>query len=136
MPAPPAQRPRWPGRLARLLSFRTISGKLIIGLVVLFGLASAAVSLITAQSLSNSLMSSLDGQLRSATTTWSSCVHMVYNNPDSHGQPGADADAASDAGQPDPEDYGACSGQGQAPGTFEAVVSASGAINYKTYVLK
>ena len=41
MSAPPA---RPPGRLARwahVLSFRTISGKLIIGLVVLFGLASA-----------------------------------------------------------------------------------------------
>jgi hypothetical protein len=62
------------GRLARwasVLSYRTISGKLIIGLVVLFGLASVVVSVVTAQSLSNSLRSALDGQLQTATTAWS-----------------------------------------------------------------
>ena len=51
------------GRLAAVLSLRTISGKLIVGLVVLFGLASIIVSVVTAQSLNNSLMSSLNQQL-------------------------------------------------------------------------
>ena len=49
-----------------MLSLRTISGKLIIGLLVLFGLASVLVSVITAQSLNNSLMSSLNQQLQAA----------------------------------------------------------------------
>ena len=57
-----------------LLSLRTISGKLIIGLVVLFGLASVVVSVVTAQSLNHSLMSSLNQQLQSATDTWYNCV--------------------------------------------------------------
>ena len=70
MPASQAQRPGPRARLAGLLSWRTISGKLIIGLVVLFGLAGAAVSVVTANSLSNSLMSSLNQQLQSATQTW------------------------------------------------------------------
>ena len=68
--------------LARLLSPRTISGKLIIGLFVLFGLASVVVSLVTAASLSSSLMSSLDGQLQAATSTWFSCVNMAYHDGD------------------------------------------------------
>ena len=50
-----------------MLSPRTISGKLIVGLVVLLGLASVIVSVVTAQSLNNSLMSSLNQQLQSAT---------------------------------------------------------------------
>ena len=74
MPASQAQRPGLRAQLAGLLSWRTISGKLIIGLVVLFALAGAAVSLVTANSLSNSLMSSLNQQLQSATQTWFSCV--------------------------------------------------------------
>ena len=125
---------RWAG----VLSPRTISGKLIIGLIVLFGAASVAVSLITAQSLSNSLMSSLDGQLQSATTTWSSCVYTVYHQyDDSHGQPDSDHDADNmDTVQPDPGDFAACATQGQAPDTFLAVLSASGTVSYKGYVSK
>src|SRR5580693_6225838 len=114
MPAP-AVRP--PGRLARwahVLSYRTISGKLIIGLVVLFGLASVVVSVVTTQSLSNSLMSSLRAQVQSATTTWYHCA-----NSDNHG-PGGDPDG--DGSGP------ACYGVGQAPGTFLAILSASGTV--------
>jgi two-component system, OmpR family, sensor kinase len=125
---------RWAG----VLSPRTISGKLIIGLIVLFGAAGATVSLITAQSLSDSLMSSLDGQLQAATTTWSSCATMVYDRyDDAHGQPGSDHDA-DDMGtvQPDPGDYATCATKGQAPGTFEAVLSSTGTVSYKVYVAK
>ena len=97
MPAPAV---RLPGRLARwahVLSYRTISGKLIIGLVLLFGLASAVVSVVTAQSLSNSLTGSLRAQVQSATTTWYHCA-----NSGDHG-PGGDVrvdDHRAVAGQP------------------------------------
>ena len=116
--------------LARLLSPRTISGKLIIGLFVLFGLASVVVSLVTAASLSSSLMSSLDGELQAATSTWFSCVNMAYHDGDGgYGQPpGQD----QGTGQPD---LGACSGQGQAPETFVAVLTGT-QVTYKAYVLK
>jgi two-component system, OmpR family, sensor kinase len=116
--------------LARLLSPRTISGKLIIGLFVLFGLASVVVSLVTAASLSSSLMSSLDGQLQAATGTWFSCVTMAYHDGDGgHGQPpGQDPGT----GQPD---LGTCSGTGQAPETFVAVLTGS-QVTYEDYVLK
>ena len=117
-------------KLAGLLSFRTISGKLIIGLLVLFALAGTAVSLVTAQSLKSSLMSSLSGQLRAATNTWSSCVIMAYHgNGGGYGQP-----PGQDPGAVQP-DLGTCSGQGQAPGTFVAVLTGT-QITYKAYVLK
>ena len=73
-PAPGTQRPHRLSRLAALLSLRTISGKLIIGLVVLLGAASIIVSVVTSSSLSKSLMSSVDQQLQSATMRWQNCV--------------------------------------------------------------
>jgi len=119
MPASQAQRPGPRARLAALLSWRTISGKLIIGLVVLFGLAGAVVSLVTADSLSNSLMSSLNQQLQSATQTWFSCVQSQDGNH-------------ADVYQGDPTGYAACSGQGQAPGTFEVLLTGNWAEYKKT----
>ena len=123
MSAPPV---RPPGRLARwahVLSVRTISGKLIIGLVVLFGLASAVVSLVTAQSLSNSLMSSLSAQVQSATSTWLTCVAS-----ENHG-PGGPNNDQQDAGS-----YSNCYNQGQAPGKFLAILSPSGQVEQYFYV--
>jgi two-component system OmpR family sensor kinase len=116
--------------LARVLSLRTISGRLIVGLFVLFGLASVVVSLVTAASLSSSLMSSLDGQLQAATNTWLSCANMAYQEHDSgYGQPsGVDQDTGQSG-------LGTCSGQGQAPGTFVAVLTGT-RITYKAYVLR
>jgi two-component system, OmpR family, sensor kinase len=127
MPAPPV-RPR--GRLARwahVLSIRTISGKLIIGLVVLFGLASVVVSLVTARSLSDSLMSSLSAQVQSATNTWFNCV-----TSENHG-PGDGLGGGPGGGQPD-SDYATCYNAQQAPGTFLAILSPSGTVERCFYV--
>src|ERR1700733_10125979 len=118
MPGPDAARLR---RWAGVLSFRTISGKLIIGLVVLFGLASAVVSVVTAQSLNNSLMSSLRTQVQSATSTWFTCANPDSDSPG--GDPGQDQQ-----GPPD------CYASRQAPGTFLAVLSASGKVEQYHYV--
>ena len=101
MSAPQVHRGR---RLAALLSLRTISGKLIVGLVVLLGAASIIVSVVTAQSLNNSLMSSLNTELQSATMRWQNCVFPPQGNH---------ADAYTDT-DPGVNCYG------QATGTFEA----------------
>jgi two-component system OmpR family sensor kinase len=101
MSAPEVHRAR---RLAAVLSLRTISGKLIVGLVVLVGAASIIVSVVTAQSLHNSLMSSLNTQLQSATMRWQNCVFPVQ---------GSHTDAYTD---PNP----GVNCYGQATGTFEA----------------
>ena len=101
MPASQAQRPGRRARLAGLLSWRTISGKLIIGLVVLFGLAGTAVSVVTANSLSNSLMSLLNQQLQSATQTWFSCVQSQVGDND-HDR--ADQDRSAASGQAEQND--------------------------------
>ena len=126
MSAPEVHRGR---RLAAVLSLRTISGKLIVGLLVLFGMASVIVSLITANSLNNSLMSSLNQQLVSATHTWFNCVQQSAQ--DNHGN---SADQ-NDAYQMDPDDYGVCSEMGQAPGTFEGLLTGT-SIGYKHTVSK
>ncbi len=111
-------------RLAALLSLRTISGKLIIGLIVLFGLASVIVSVVTVQSLNNSLMSSLSQQLQTATQTWYSCVQSSTNNDQDHdGQPDPDGDSMGYA----------CADQGQAPVTLLAVLN-NGSVEYKRLV--
>ena len=120
----PRRRPRRLARLAAVLSLRTISGKLIIGLLVLFGLASVFVSVITAQSLNNSLMSSLNQQLQAATNTWTNCVVQSTLASQHH-----DPDP-SDASKPDPDDYGMCSDSGQPPGTFEELLTGK-SIGYK-----
>ena len=101
MSAPEVHRGR---RLAALLSLRTISGKLIVGLVVLLGAASIIVSVVTAQSLHNSLMSSLNTELQAATMRWQNCVFPPQ---------GRHTDAYTDT---DP----AVNCYGQATGTFEA----------------
>ena len=126
MPAPGAQPPRRLARLASVLSVRTISGKLIIGLIVLFALASVVISVVTAQSLNNSLMSSLKDQLQAATTTWTTCAASTDRQQ---------GDGDGDNGQPTPG-YDGCSGTGQASGTFLAVLSSGGTVVYKDYVTK
>jgi two-component system OmpR family sensor kinase len=129
----PARAVRPHGRLARwasVLSYRTISGKLIIGLVVLFGLATVAVSVVTAQSLSNSLMSSLRAQVQSESGTWSTCASQVYADPGDGQNPGG----GPGGGQPDPGDWANCATNGQAAGTFLAVLSASGTVEHCFYV--
>ena len=107
MSGPSVRRRRDPGRLAALFSLRTISGRLIIGLIVLFALASVIVSAVTSQSLSSSLMSSLDSQVQAATQRWQQCVSLAQNNGRGDGR-----------GHMPP-----C--YGQATGTFEAQLTGS-----------
>ncbi len=97
-------------RLSRLLSPRTISGRLIIGLIVLIGLASAAVSVVTAHALSDSLMMSLGQQLQSATSRWQDCVHPAREDGDADNYQGS---------SPPPNCYG------QAAGTLEVVLTGN-----------
>ena len=108
-------------RLAALFSLRTISGKLIIGLALLFGVASVAVSVVTDHSLNQSLMSSLNQQLQAASNTWYSCVQHSTGEPD------------RDAPRQAPGGYGMCSNTGQAPGTFELLLAGK-SVAYKNTV--
>ena len=126
MSGPSASGSRGLARLAGLFSLRTIGGKLIIGLAQLFGVASVAVSVVTDQSLNHSLMSSLNEQLQAATDTWYTCVRHSAGDPD-HGTPSQAAYGPAPAG------YGMCSNGGQAPGTFELLLSGTSVV-YKNTV--
>ncbi|HEY1325033.1 MAG TPA: HAMP domain-containing sensor histidine kinase, partial [Streptosporangiaceae bacterium] len=126
MPGPSASGARGLGRLAALFSLRTISGKLIVGLVLLFGVASVAVSVVTDHSLNQSLMSSLNQQLQAATDSWYSCVQRYTGD--------ADHDGPAQSGyRPAPGGYGMCSNTGQAPGTFELLLTGD-SVGYKNTV--
>ena len=127
MSGPSASGARGLGRVAALFSLRTISGKLIIGLALLFGVASVAVSVVTDHSLNQSLMSSLNQQLQAATGNWYNCVQHS-SDPDHNGP-------AQTAYRPAPDGYGMCSNAGQAPGTFELLLSG-GSVGYKNTVKK
>jgi two-component system OmpR family sensor kinase len=111
-----------------LFSLRTISGKLIVGLALLFGVASVAVSVVTDHSLNSSLMSSLNQQLQAATNTWYGCVQHSSGDPD-RDTPGRAAY------RPAPGGYGMCSNAGQAPGTFELLLTGD-SVGYKNTVKK
>jgi len=124
-------------RLASLLSFRTISGRLIIGLVALLAVASVAVSVVTDSSLNRSLMSSLNQELQSATGAWLQCAKQASEDkPDSDNSGPADNEGP---GQADNDqyapNYSVCSQNGQAPGTFEVVLKGS-SVTYKGLVSK
>ena len=121
MSGPSASGTRGLARLAALFSLRTISGKLIIGLALLFGVASVAVSVVTDHSLSQSLMSSLNQQLQAASRTWYGCVQHSTGDPD------------RDTPRQAPGGYGMCSNGGQAPGTFELLL-AGNSVLYKNMV--
>jgi two-component system, OmpR family, sensor kinase len=127
MSGPSASGARGPGRLAALFSLRTISGKLIIGLALLFGVASVAVSAFTDHSLNQSLMSSLNQQLQTATDTWYGCVQRS-SDPDHEGP-------AQAAYRPAPGGYGTCSNGAQPPGTFELLLRGD-SVEYKHTVQK
>jgi len=120
--------PRRLSWIAALLSFRTISGRLIIGLVVLIAVASIAVSIETDNSLNRSLMASLNTELQSATDSWYQCVQHTSMNDNS----GPADSGQTDAFQAAP-DYGVCSQDGQAPGTFEVVLTGN-SVSYQTAV--
>ena len=128
MSGPSASGARGLGRLAALFSLRTISGKLIVGLALLFGVASVAVSVVTDHSLNQSLMSSLNQQLQTATDTWYNCVQLNTRDPDHDG-------SAQAAYRPAPGGYGMCSNMGQAPGTFELLLNGD-SVGYKNTVKK
>jgi len=120
MSGPSASGTRGLARLAALFSLRTISGKLIIGLALLFGVASVAVSVVTDHSLSQSLMSSLNQQLQAASRTWYGCVQQQHRRPRSRHPP------------PAPGGYGMCSNGGQGPGTFELLLAGKSVL-YKEH---
>ena len=121
MSGPSASPARGLARLAALFSLRTISGKLIIGLALLFGVASVAVSVVTDHSLNQSLMSSLNQQLQAASDAWYSCVQHSTGDPD--------RDTPGQA----PDGYGMCSNAEQAPGTFELLLAGK-SVAYKNTV--
>jgi two-component system OmpR family sensor kinase len=134
-PGEHADRSRRLARLASLLSFRTISGRLIIGLVALIAVASIAVSVVTDNSLNRSLMSSLNQELQSATGAWLLCAQHASDGTPGHGSSspaGQNGQGQPASEQSDPS-YDTCSQDGQQAGTFEVALKGD-SVTYKSLV--
>jgi len=121
------QRPR-----ASWLAGRTLSARLITGVLLLLVGACAIIGVVTYLAVRGSMVSALDGQLRSASITYVTCIEATHE--DATGQGGS---AAQPGGQPDgyqpPPNSSNCS-QGQPQGMLgvrikNGVITNCGVVN-------
>jgi two-component system, OmpR family, sensor kinase len=102
------QRPR-----ASWLAGRTLSARLITGVLLLLVGACAIIGVVTYLAVRNSMVSALDGQLRSASSTYVSCIEANHQDATGQGgspvQPGGDPDGY----QPPPNSSNCSQGQPQ-----------------------
>jgi len=111
-------RPRDPGGYrgrprARWLAGRTLSARLITGVLLLLVGACAVIGAVTYLAIRGSMVSSLDGQVRSASTTYASCIERTHQ--DVAGQPARSGPPAGQEGyeQPPPNNTNCSLGQPQ-----------------------
>src|SRR5215471_6899263 len=102
------QRPR-----GRWLAARTLSARLITGVLLLLVGACTVIGLVTYLAVRGSMVSALDGQLRSASGTYASCIEATHE--DAAGQGGSPAPSGGDADsyQPPPNNNNCSQGQPQ-----------------------
>jgi len=102
------QRPR-----GRWLAGRTLSARLITGVLLLLVGACAVIGLVTYLAVRGSMVSALDGQLRSASGTYASCIEATHE--DATGQGGSPVPSGGDADgyQPPPNNNNCSQGQPQ-----------------------
>jgi hypothetical protein len=85
------QRPR-----ANWLAGRTLSARLITGVLLLLVGACAVIGVATYLAIRGSMVSALDGQLRSSSGTYATCIENTHQNTADQGgrpaQPGGDSD--------------------------------------------
>ncbi len=102
------QRPR-----ASWLAGRTLSARLITGVLLLLVGACAIIGVVTYLAVRDSMVSTLDGQLRSASSTYVSCIEATHQDATGQGgtpaQPGGDQDGY----QPPPNSIPCSQGQPQ-----------------------
>ena len=101
------QRPR-----ANWLAGRTLSARLITGVLLLLVGACAVIGVATYLAIRGSMVSALDGQLRSSSGTYATCIENTHQNTADQGgrpaQPGGDSD-----GYPPPNNVSCSRGQPQ-----------------------
>jgi len=80
-------------RWARWLAGRTLSARLITGVMLLLVGACAVIGVVTYLAIRGSMVSALDGQLRSSSGTYAGCIESTHQT------------SAGPAGYPDPDDH-------------------------------
>jgi len=107
------RRPGGRGPWARWLAGRTLSARLITGVLVLLVGACAVIGLVTYLAIRGSMVSALDGQLRSSSGTYATCIESTHQA--TTGQAGYPAHPGGDPDdyQPPPNDISCSQGQPQ-----------------------
>ena len=98
---------------ARWLPARTLSGRLIAGLVALLALGCATVGVVTYWAIQRALTNELDNQLQAATSVANSCLDHWFN-------PNGDNPGSDDTGQPSGNPLSSMYCDGLGTGTFVA----------------
>ena len=110
-------RPAWARGPSRWLPARTLSGRLIAGLVALLALGCATVGVVTYWAIQRALTNELDQQLLAATSVANSCLDHWFNPGGDN--PGGD-NPGGDTGQPSGNPLSSMYCDGLGTGTFVA----------------
>jgi hypothetical protein len=106
------------GPRASWLAGRTLSARLITGVLVLLVGACAVIGVATYLAIRGSMVSALDGQLRSASGTYAACIEVSHQ--DTTGQGSAPVQPDGGPGEYQPPPNGSSCSQGQPQGMLGA----------------
>ncbi len=98
---------------ARWLAGRTLSARLITGVLLLLVGACAIIGVVTYLAVRGSMVSALDGQLRSASGTYASCIEAAHQDATGQGSSSNHPGGHQDDSQPPPNSTSCSQGQPQ-----------------------
>ena len=105
-------RPRARRRLA-FWSGRTLGARLITGVLLLLIGACAVIGVVTYLAIRGTMVSALDGQLRSSSGTYATCIENTHQATTGQGSPSAQPGSDPDDYRPPPNDVSCSQGQQQ-----------------------
>jgi len=103
----------WVRRRLAFWSGRTLGARLITGVLLLLIGACAVIGLVTYLAIRGSMVSALDGQLRSSSGTYATCIENSHQASTGQGSPSAQPGTDPDDYRPPPNDVSCSQGQQQ-----------------------
>jgi len=103
----------WARRRLAFWSGRTLGARLITGVLLLLIGACAVIGVVTYLAIRGSMVSALDGQLRSSSGTYATCIETSHQATTGQGSPSAQPGSDPDDYRPPPNDVSCSQGQPQ-----------------------
>ena len=94
----------WAGRRLAFWSGRTLGARLITGVLLLLIGACAVIGVVTYLAIRGTMVSALDGQLRSSSGTYATCIENSHQATTGKGSPSAQPGGDPDDYRPPPND--------------------------------